>query len=42
VYYAPPRPQVVLPAPQVVLPGPVFYGQVPVSPGVRVSFGVQL
>ena len=35
MYYAPPQPQV-------VLPGPVFYGQVPVSPGVRVSFGVRL
>ncbi len=35
VYYAPPPPQV-------VLPGPVIYGQVPVSPGLRVNFGLRL
>jgi len=42
VYYAPPPVYYVAPPPRVVLPGPVIYGQVPVSPGVRVSFGMRL
>ena len=34
VYYAPPPP--------VVVSAPVIYGRIPVSPGLRVSFGVRL
>ncbi len=35
VYYAPPRPRA-------VMPGPVLYGHIPVSPDLRVSFGLRL
>ena len=43
VYY-PARPVVVLPPPYYYYPpaAPVIYGQVPISPGVRVNFRVRL
>ena len=48
VYY-PARPVVVVPPPyyyapppRVVYPGPVFYGNVPVAPGVQVQFRARL
>ena len=42
VYYYPPAPVYYAPPPRVVVPGPVFYGRIPVTPGLRVSFGVRL
>ena len=42
VYYAPPQVYYAPPPPPVFVPGPVFYGRIPVAPGLRVSFGVRL
>ena len=42
VIYAPAPVYYLPPPPPAVLPGPVIYGRIPVTPDLRVSFGMRL